>query len=173
MSEIWNEIKGYEGIYSVSNYGNVRNDKTGIILKQELNWGGYNRVSLCLKGKYKRISVHRLVADHFLENTNNVEQVNHINGIKADNKATNLEWVSASENILHSYRSLNRKSVKGIPSKKRKSVALFSSITNTVISVYDSIIEAAKDCNISDSTIINHCKGKTERPNYNRYWRYL
>lgn len=119
----WKDIAGYEGHYQISNYGNVKSlsrtiknsryqfgsvkDRT---LKQAINTNGYSFVSLRLNGKQKSVSIHRLVAIAFLANPDAKEQVNHINGVKSDNRVENLEWVTRSENVLHAYRSLKRKS---------------------------------------------------------------
>jgi hypothetical protein len=116
--EVWKKIEEFEN-YEVSNYGNVKRLDSlvyqsgkiykykGRILKQENN-KGYKRVSLS-KGKIvKRFQVHRLVAIYFLENIYNKKCVNHINGMKFDNRVENLEWVSYSENERHSYDVLKK-----------------------------------------------------------------
>jgi hypothetical protein len=116
--EVWKKIEGFEN-YEVSNYGNVKRLDSlvyqsgkifkykGRILKQE-NVKEYKRVSLS-KGKIiKRFQVHRLVSLCFIQNTDNKPCVNHINGIKSDNRSVNLEWVSYSENEKHSYDFLNK-----------------------------------------------------------------
>lgn len=96
--------------YSVSKLGNVRNDKTGRILKTYTKPSGYMQVQLGRKTIPQYI--HRLVAKAFIPNNDNKPQVNHKNGIKCDNKVENLEWVTASENDLaygYTSRIENRK----------------------------------------------------------------
>lgn len=96
--------------YSISNLGNVRNDKTGRILKTYTKPSGYMQVQLGRKTIPQYI--HRLVAKAFIPNNDNKPQVNHKNGIKCDNKVENLEWVTASENDLaygYTSRIENRK----------------------------------------------------------------
>ena len=66
---------------------------------------GYNKVGLFKNGNRNFYRVHRLVAECYLSNPNNHQQVNHINGIKTDNRVENLEWVSQSENIVHGYKN--------------------------------------------------------------------
>ena len=101
MSEQWREIKGYEGVYVVSNLGRVMNSH-GEVLKSSNNEKGYARVILTLNGR-KTIKVARLVATAFIENPDNKPEVNHKSGVKADNTADNLEWVTHAENIQHAY----------------------------------------------------------------------
>lgn len=101
--EIFADIQGYEG-YQVSNHGRVKNSKTGKILKPYLT-RGYLRVSLYNDSGRKCKLVHRLVAEAFLPNPHSKPAVNHINGCKTDSNVSNLEWVSASENMLHAHSS--------------------------------------------------------------------
>lgn len=111
MSEIWKDIKNYEGCYEISSYGNVRSinryiinngTKTLIIGKNKkpINNGiGYLQVNLCRYGKCKKFYIHRLVALHFLEGIE--EDVNHKDGCKSNNNVNNLEWLSKKENHQH------------------------------------------------------------------------
>lgn len=118
MIEEFRDIKGYEGIYQVSNLGNVRSlDRyvghpqkgergrfcKGITLKLLSDKDGYHKVNLKKKQKGNNQIVHRLVANAFIENPQNKPQVNHINGLKNDNRLENLEWVTLSENRQHAY----------------------------------------------------------------------
>lgn len=113
--ETWVDIIGFEGLYQVSDNGNVRsldvisnrtrgaNYKKGKLLKPYNNGRGYLYVKLC-KSKEYNIQIHRLVAIHFINNLFNKKEVNHINGIKADNRVENLEWATRSENIKHAIK---------------------------------------------------------------------
>lgn len=99
-----NEVKsvvGYEGLYSVDIYGNITNDKTGHRLTPCQNWCGYMNVCLRKNGRGKSEKVHRIVARAFLSNPLNKREVNHIDGNKANNEVSNLEWVTPSENRKH------------------------------------------------------------------------
>lgn len=124
--EKWEDIKLYEGIYQVSNIGNIRSlprivrsghtgyvCKGGIILKSIINKKGYKRIVLRKEKNKTNFFVHILVAKTFIENPFSLPQVNHINGIKTDNRAKNLEWCTPSQNILHAVKLGLIKSAKG------------------------------------------------------------
>jgi hypothetical protein len=85
--------------YSISNYGQIKNKKTGRILKVYLK-EGYCRIKI--NTVKKGYMLHRLVAFAFIPNPKNLPNINHINGIRSDNRADNLEWVTQKENIFHS-----------------------------------------------------------------------
>ena len=107
--ETFKIIEGFEN-YSVSDHGNVKNNKTGRILKEAFDGGGY--VHLTLDGKSKKI--HRLVAVAFLENPENKKCVDHIENHRSNNNLNNLRWATASENSQNKTIHKNSKSrVKG------------------------------------------------------------
>ena len=110
--EQWKDIKGYEGLYQVSNYGRVKrkyNNGKIRILKPISTNNGYLRVSLSKNSVNNTYFVHRLVAQAFILNPENKPEVNHIDGDKTNNKIENLEWCTRSENIQHAfYTGLNQ-----------------------------------------------------------------
>ena len=99
--ENWKDVAGYEGRYQVSNCGRVKNIRTGRVLRPAKNSRGYLRVLLCKDNEKKNRSVHRLVALAFVPSEREGLEVNHKNGVKTDNRAENLEWVTRSENMVH------------------------------------------------------------------------
>lgn len=100
MKEYWKQVPGYP-LYECSTFGNIRNIKNKHLLKPAKDKNGYKRVVLCLCGRHKNITVHRVVAITFLENTHNLPQINHKDGDKTNNKLSNLEWCSNYQNIHH------------------------------------------------------------------------
>jgi len=103
--EIWKDIQGYAGIYQVSNIGNVKNTTDIKMLKPQKATNGYRHVYLSAFGKAIKFFIHRLVASAFIPNPENKKTVNHINGIKHDNRVENLEWNTHSENIKHAFNT--------------------------------------------------------------------
>ena len=99
--ENWKDIKGYEGLYQISNEGRVRSLIGKEKILKPLNTIGYFFVRLSKDKIIKNYYIHRLIATHFLDNPDNKPQVNHINGIKTDNRLSNLEWNTRSENMKH------------------------------------------------------------------------
>lgn len=101
--EKWKDIKGWEGLYKISTYGNILNIRSNNILSQRVNSSGYPHRLLCNKKFKKNYLLHRLVALHFIPNLCNKPQVNHKDGNKLNSHVSNLEWVTPSENCQHSH----------------------------------------------------------------------
>lgn len=105
--EKWNKISSLEN-FSISSYGNLRNDISGKILKHNILKTGYNQITIKPNGRFgksKSVRIHREVAIAFIPNPMNLPQVNHIDGNKLNNNVTNLEWVTASQNQQHAVDS--------------------------------------------------------------------
>ncbi|MFA5382237.1 MAG: NUMOD4 motif-containing HNH endonuclease [Candidatus Micrarchaeia archaeon] len=107
MKELWRDIKGFEGAYQISNRGRLKSFKfikLGRILSNKNGKGGYLSVVLQCNGKIRCTRLHRLVAEAFIPNSKNKDEVNHIDGNKQNNYVENLEWVTKSENVLHAIK---------------------------------------------------------------------
>lgn len=156
QKEIWKDVIGYEGRYQVSNFGTVRSldriSYSGRKLKGKIIYHGthpegYKTVNLCSNGICKTIRVHRLVAQAFIPNPNNLPQVNHINEVKSDNRVENLEWITNRGNVNH---SANKKSTSKYPgvfwenySNKWRVKCRFNGINHS-LGRYSDELEAAK-----------------------------
>lgn len=159
-SEIWKDIEGFEGLYSVSNKGRVRNKKRGRILKYGIDGHGYPFVALYkANSKPKQIKVHKLVAESFIDNPNNLPQVDHIDEVKTNNDASNLRWVTPSENIRH---SIHHKSCR------------INQLTldGELVKAWDSLNQIERETGYSQGNIIKCCKGKYKQSHGYR-WEYV
>lgn len=129
MNEIWKPVKGYEGLYEVSNYGKIKSLRrwSGSCYKKEtelstkrLSKDGYVRIALSKDNKKHETKMHRIVAEHFIENLNNKQTVNHIDGNKLNNRVDNLEWADRHEQLVHAYSLGLKKSIRGTDNNQSK-----------------------------------------------------
>lgn len=168
MSEIWKDIKGYEGLYQASNLGRIKSlrnyHQTGRILKTFKRPNGYLIVTLCNRGKQTTKSVHRLVAETFIEKESNKDQVNHKNGNKEDNRVDNLEWCTCKENINHAWENGLSKVTKGM----REHCKAYNIKINQynkdmgIIKQWESASQAGRELNIFQQAIVNCLKGRSK-----------
>lgn len=160
----WLKIEGWP--YSVSNDGHVRNDRTGYVLKMHKMPNGYMKVLLCDKGDELYKTVHRLVAEAFIPNPDGKPQVNHIDGDKQNNRVSNLEWATNSENQLHSWDVLGKTPAVGNPFN-RKSVRCVETGD-----IYASAKDAAKSMGVSRSVISDALRGR-QHTSAGYHWEYV
>lgn len=105
--EIWKPIEGTKGFIEVSTEGRVRSWLRGKpqILKTQVDEKGYHRIRVTVEREKMTVRLHRAVAKAFIDNPNNLPQVNHIDGNKSNNSITNLEWVTNKENVHHAIQN--------------------------------------------------------------------
>lgn len=158
--EEWKFIVGFEK-YMVSNLGRVkslnykRTGKEQLLLPNKNN-RGYLWVTLYKNGADKKCLIHRLVAEAFIPNPDNLSQVNHINENKTDNRVDNLEWCSAIYNMNYGERtkkqSETRKKLRMLPPRQDKAVEMFT-LEGDKVAEFVSIADAARQNNFTESSV--------------------
>ena len=162
--EEWKDIDGYEGLYQVSNLGNIRNSK-GKILPIRHTYDGYCYVRLSKNGKRKYPKVSRLVAIAFLPNPSNLPQVNHKDENKDNNCTNNLEWCTCKYNC--NYGTRNKRMAKA----QSKAVIGIKEDTGLIVE-FDSMSEACRQMGIAIGNMSKCCKDDNKTlKGFN--WRYL
>lgn len=167
--EVWKDIKDYEGLYQVSNLGRVRSldhyskhckSGTQFVKGKILKGGecgfGYRKVFLCKDGIIKSAIVHRLVAEVFIPNLNNLPEVNHINECKWDNTVWNLEWCPVDYN--RSYGTRVKRETKTKQQKYGKPVCQYT-LDGQFVAEYPCLREAERQTGIRRTNITGCCKG--------------
>ncbi len=152
--EIWKEVEQTEGKYEISNYGNFRAKNSLKNIKGFITKFGYVYCNLRFKGQRKWIFRHRLVADAFLHKADPNFEVNHINGIKTDNRVENLEWCNRSHNVQHAYDTGLKKAKNG---KNHKLARIVLDLNTGVF--FDFAKEASIAYNVNYSTLVNMLNG--------------
>ena len=186
--EEWKVIKDYPN-YMVSNMGQVKSlnyNHTGIekIMKPSVSKRGYLLICLRKNRKVKYFKVHRLVAQAFIPNPNDLPQVNHKNEIKDDNKVENLEWCDAKYNSNYGTRNkrvveakkgikLSEETKNKISEAKSKPVLQIDKNTNEVIAEYPSLREVERQLGINNSNVSRCCNNKPHHNTaYGFKWKY-
>lgn len=167
--EIFKDIKGYEGLYQVSNMGNVKslNKRKGRILKPQKDSDGYLQVNLYKQGKLKHHKIHRLVAQAFIDNPNNYEEVNHRDEDKTNNNVTNLEWCTRLYN--HNYGTINQRIAESNINHPKTSKQVLCVETGLI---YPSTMEVQRQFGFRNVHISSACNGKLKKA-YGYTWRYV
>lgn len=178
--EEWRAVRDFEGLYEVSSLGRVRSvDRwkkykgsdtkqarvNGRILCQDKTAAGYYLVTLCRDGVHYHCSVHRLVAEAFVPNPDNLPQVNHKDECKTNNTPSNLEWCDRIYNTNYG-TGIHRSS-----SKKRKPIEQLT-IDGRHVAYFNSLVEATETNGMRRFGIINVCKGR-QKTAYGYQWRYV
>lgn len=178
--EIWKDINGFEGIYQISDKGNIRSLDRKIIcsngsvrfqrgseIKPYINKQGYRTVVLHNNGKHKMCRMCRLVAEAFIQNPQNLPQVNHKDENKGNDEKGNLEWCTCLYNLT--YNNLHhRRNNKN--NKKSKPVAQIKN--GKIIKVFHSVREVERVLGFQNGNISQCCNGKT-KTSYGYEWSYL
>ena len=167
MIEVWKDIKGYEGLYQVSNLGKIRSrykSNEYLNLKTIKGQRGYLRVTLVKNRNKTNKQIHRLVAETFIVNLENKTQVNHKNGNKMDNRVKNLEWCTPKENMIHAVKT-------GL--KKAHKIQMKNKVTGE-IRVFNSRKDIEKYLNRKVcQDLITRCCNKRRSSAYGMLWDYI
>ena len=168
MEEIWKPIKDYEGLYEVSNFGRIKTLSRYIrnrkmpekIKKLEKDRYGYLRIELSKNKIRKKYLVHRLVAQAFIPNNNNLPCINHKDENKSNNIVNNLEWCDYLYNNLYN-------------DKQKKNWVKVKQLdeNNNIINIFESLTEASKNTNIIQCEISN-CLNNRQKTAGGYYWQY-
>lgn len=162
--EIWKSIKGYENLYEVSNIGNVRNKKNKVLKVKNINSNGYYRVELWKKNKKRNVLIHRLVAETFIPNLNNLPCINHIDMNRKNNCVSNLEWCTQKMNMK--FASLFSDNF-----KQRNKIIIQYDLNGNYLNEYKNINQASEINKINKGNICSCCKNiRKQAGGY--IWRY-
>lgn len=166
--EVWKDVIGYEGLYQVSNFGNVKSlgnefSRKERFLKSSPQSKGYLTVVLQKNATRKTVLVHRLVAEHFIYNIESKSQVNHIDGDKTHNIVSNLEWVSHRENLDHAIK--NNLTLKGEENRNSKLKDV------DVIKIHSLLQKGVTTKELSETYSVSYSTIDGIRTN--RYWKHL
>lgn len=175
--EIWKDIIGYEGYYQISNLSRIkslprisRNNKGAVLIKEKIlrpskNSQGYYGLKLKSNCVVKYFKVHRLIAIHFIPNNENKPFINHINGIKHDNRIENLEWCTRSENCQHAHDIGLQPTRKGDKNGNSKLTE------NQVLEIRKRLKNG--ESNISIATLYNIGNTAISKINLNKTWKHI
>lgn len=188
--EEWVDIRGYEGLYMVSSYGRIysvpRRHTNGGIIKPSYSGSGYLQTHLCKNGVTKTFQVHRIVAEHFLDNQLQLPEVNHKDENKSNNCVWNLEFCTRDYNqnygtaiqraaLSHDYSKSSIKSAmhrdyKEVARKQARALIQYSE-DGTIVKRWDSLREAARELGYSCGWLSSACNGVSKKA-YGYFWKF-
>jgi len=160
-SEEWIGINGFSGRYLISSHGRIKSLRDNRIMKPLKTTTGYYQIQFSENGIRSQFRIHRLVADAFISNPNNKPEINHKDGNKLNNAASNLEWCTKSENAKHAYDS-------GLNGRMRPIVCL--NLNGDVVKKYKSAREAEED-GYANQLIAKCCLGQ-RKSHKDKIWKY-
>lgn len=174
--EIWQNIKGFEGLYKISTKGNILSLGNGKstnwnkerIIKLKTQNGKYVKVTLHKDSKRYYYTLHRLVAETFILNPTNKTQVNHIDGNKQNNNVSNLEWLTPSENQKHAYKIGLQKPIKDINNKQSIKIKQLD-LQGNLVKEWGGVKQVKRELGFNICGIIKCCK---KVPKYNTAYGY-
>lgn len=183
MEEIWKDVKGYEGMYQVSNLGRVKSLERQIvgikskyigerILKQSPDGKGYMMAWLYFKNKRTTVKVHRLVAEAFIPNPENKPQIDHINTVKTDNNVANLRWCTEKENSCNPITAKRNGEAHYRDKGKCNSKVLQMSMDGEPIKEWICMSDVKRELGIQHSHIVGCCKGSRKSAGGFK-WKYI
>lgn len=173
-NEEWRAVSGYEGRYEISNYGRVKNVKLNHILKPLLVIGGYFRVDLSSNNNVKHFRLHKLVAEAFIPNPNNLPQINHKDENKSNNRADNLEWCTAKYNANYGTaikRRVEHTNYKNRSNEKKYKPILQFTLDNVFVKRWKSAFHCEQETNMRATGIRGCCRG-VYKSSHGFLWRY-
>lgn len=153
-SEVWKDVVGWEGLYKVSNFGNVLSIRRNKLLTPYIDHNGYIKVVLSLNGQSHK-AVHRLMAEAFIPNPDNKPYIDHINTIRGDNRLENLRWVTSKENNNNPISIENSK----LGQSHKFTPILQFSLSGELLNEYPSQREAARVTGVGRTSIRKCCQG--------------
>lgn len=169
MEEIWKDIPNFNG-YQASCQGRIFSQKRNKVLKTNKNEKGYLRVNLSVNGKRTSQRVNRLIAMTFLDNPDNLPEVNHKNGNKEDNTVNNLEWCTHLYNMQEAYKNNQIPPRKANKTSFTPKQVLKYDLDNNLLNKYNTLSEASKLNNINPQTLSRYCLNQRKSKDY--IWRY-